>query len=374
MAVPLLDLKRQWEEVGREIREAIEEVLKSQWFILGPQVKELEEEVASYCGTKYAVGVASGSDALLLALKALGIGPGDEVITTSFSFFATAGSISRSGAKPVFVDIDPLTFNIDPSLIEPKITSRTKAILPVHLFGQCADMDPILEIARGHNLAVVEDAAQAIGSEYKGRRAGSLGTLGCFSFFPSKNLGGFGDGGMVTTDDQELANKVEILRRHGGSIEYHHSMIGYNSRLDTLQAAILKVKLKYLDGWTERRQENARYYDQALRDLSEVETPPDLGFGRHIYNQYTLRAKRRDELKARLQEKGIGCKIYYPLPLPLQECYRSLGYKEGDMPQAERAAQEVISIPIFPELSQREKEEVVGAIRDFYGGSSPISA
>ncbi len=374
MNVPLLDLKRGFEGIEEEIREAIEGVLDSQRFILGPQVKEFEEEVASYSGTKYAVGVASGSDALLLALRALGVGPGDEVITTSFSFFATAGSISRAGAKPVFVDIDPETFNLDPALIEAKITEKTKAILPVHLFGQCADMDPILELASKHNLTVVEDAAQAIGSEYKGRRAGSIGDIGCFSFFPSKNLGGFGDGGMVTTDDEGLAEKVGILRKHGGRSEYHHSMIGYNSRLDTLQAAILQVKLKYLDGWSKKRQENAGYYDQALKGVDEVKTPKDMGFGRHIYNQYTLRAKRRDELKAWLKAKGIGCKVYYPLPLSLQDCYRFLGYREGDMPQAERAAQEAISIPIFPELSREEKEEVARAIGGFYEGGAAVSS
>jgi len=337
-------------------------------------VREFEEEVAAYSGTKYAVGVASGSDALLLALRALGIGPGDEVITTSFSFFATAGSISRAGAKPVFVDIDPQTFNIDPNLIEAKITERTKAILPVHLFGQCADMDPILRLAKSHNLKVVEDAAQAIGSEYKGRRAGSIGDLGCFSFFPSKNLGGFGDGGMVTTNDGELAEKVEILRKHGGRSEYHHSMIGYNSRLDTLQAAILKVKLKYLDEWTEKRQENAKYYDQALKGIAGVRTPQDMKFGRHIYNQYTLRVERRDELRGWLKERGIGCKVYYPLPLSLQDCYRFLGLREGDMPQAEKASQEVISIPIYPELSQEEREEVVRTIGGFYEGGTAVSS
>jgi len=373
MAVPLLDLKRQFQEIEGEIKETIEEVLESQRFILGPQVKQFEEEVASYCVTRYAVGVASGSDALLLALRALGVGPGDEVITSSFSFFASAGSISRTGARPVFLDIDPETFNIDPSLIEAKISERTKVILPVYLFGQCADMDPILELARRYNLAVVEDAAQAIGSEYKGKRAGSIGALGCFSFFPSKNLGGYGDGGMVTTDDEELAEKVEILRKHGGRSEYNHSMIGYNSRLDALQAAILRVKLKHLDRWTSGRQENAAYYDQELAGLDGVKLPRDLGFGRHIYNQYTLRVKKRDELKEHLKEKGIGCKVYYPLPLPFQDCYRFLGYKEGDMPEAESAAQEVISIPIFPELSREEKEEVVGAISSFYEGDSAVS-
>ena len=373
MAVPLLDLKRQFQEIEGEIKETIEEVLESQRFILGPQVKQFEEEIASYCGTRYAVGVASGSDALLLALRALGVGLGDEVVTSSFSFFASAGSISRTGARPVFLDIDPETFNIDPSLIEAKISERTKVILPVYLFGQCADMDPILELARRYNLAVVEDAAQAIGSEYKGKRAGSIGALGCFSFFPSKNLGGYGDGGMVTTDDEELAEKVEILRKHGGRSEYNHSMIGYNSRLDALQAAILRVKLKHLDRWTSGRQENAAYYDQELAGLDGVKLPRDLGFGRHIYNQYTLRVKKRDELKEHLKEKGIGCKVYYPLPLPFQDCYRFLGYKEGDMPEAESAAQEVISIPIFPELSREEKEEVVGAISSFYEGDSAVS-
>jgi dTDP-4-amino-4,6-dideoxygalactose transaminase len=364
MNVPLLDLKAQYTTIREELRAAMDEVMESCSFILGPHVQRFEEAMAAYCGTACAVGVASGSDALLLSLRACGIGPGDEVITVPYSFFSTAGVISQLGATPVFVDIDPKTYNINPDLIAEKITPVTKVIMPVHLFGQCAEMDPIMALAEEHDLTVVEDAAQAIGAQYHGRKAGSIGHLGCFSFFPSKNLGGAGDGGMVVTDDPGLAELVRILRVHGSKPQYFHSIVGYNSRLDALQAAVLRVKLKYLDGWTEKRREHANIYNQLMKDLPVV-TPHAEDYNRHIYNQYTIRVENRDGLQKYLKEKTVGTALYYPLPLHLQECYRDLGYRQGDLPESERAAQQTISIPVYSELTRQQQEYVVEQITDF---------
>ncbi len=369
--VPLLDLKAQYRPLRDEIREAIDRVLESQHFILGPEVAALEEEIAAYSQCNYGIGVSSGTDALLVALMALEIQPGDEVITTPYSFFATAGSIARLGATPVFVDIDPQTCNIDPAKIEAKITPRTRAIIPVHLYGQMAEMDSIMEVARRHNLAVIEDAAQAIGAEYRGRRAGSIGDLGCFSFFPSKNLGGVGDGGMVVTNDAALAERVRILRAHGSSPKYYHKFIGGNFRLDALQAAVLRVKLQYLDEWTAARQRNAAAYRRLFAGHSgesQIRLPADSVDGRHIYNQFVIRVPRRDDLLAFLKSRQIGSAIYYPLPLHLQECFASLGYRPGDFPVSEAAARETLALPIYPELTEPMLEQVVDAVVAFYGG------
>ena len=375
MNVPLLDLKAQYQEIREEIKLAVDEVLESQHFILGPKVQELEERIARYCGTKYAVGVASGSDALLLALMALSVGSGDEVITTPYTFFATAGSISRLKATPVFVDIDPVTYNINPALIEEKITPQTKAIIPVHLFGQCADMDPICKLARQNNCAVIEDAAQAIGAQYKGKMAGSMGDFAVLSFFPSKNLGGYGDGGMVLTNDPLMAEKVRILRVHGSKPKYYHHTIGVSSRLDALQAAVLLVKLKYLNQWTAKRRGNASRYDQLFKDL-EIAIPLEQQDHHHIYNQYVIRLKERDRLKQYLTEHHIATEIYYPLSLHLQKCYQDLRYKEGDFPESERASQQTLGLPIYPELTASQQEFVVNSVADFLKNSplNPSSA
>ncbi len=368
--VPLLDLKAQYRTIRDEIEPVVKEVIESQYFILGPKVKEFEENVARYCRTPYALGVSSGTDALLIALMALDIQPGDEVITTTYSFFATAGSIARLHAKPVFVDIDAQTFNIDPQKIEEKITDKTKAIIAVHLYGQMADMDPIMEIADKHGLYVIEDAAQAIGSEYKdGRRAGSIGHIGCFSFFPSKNLGGFGDGGLVTTKDEALFTKLTYLRNHGAHPKYYHKMVGGNFRLDALQAAVLNVKLRHLDDWTAGRQANADFYDAGIkkRGLEQWITPPVRKQGyRHIFNQYIIRARQRDELLKYLKEHNVGCEVYYPVTFNNQECFQYLGYKQGDFPLAEKAADETLAIPIYPELSEEQKNYVLDTILAFY--------
>jgi dTDP-4-amino-4,6-dideoxygalactose transaminase len=377
MAVPLLDLKAHHEPLHKEIMAALEQAFRSQAFILGPDVAKLEERVASYSQTRYGIGVSSGTDALLLALMAIGVGPGDEVITTPYSFFATAGAVARLGAKPVFVDIDPKTYNMDPGKIEKAVTPRTKAMIPVHLYGQCADMAPIMDVAKTRQLKVIEDAAQAIGAEYRdGRRAGSMGTVGCLSFFPSKNLGALGDGGMIVTNDGELAERMKILRVHGGKPKYYHKMIGGNFRLDTIQAAVLNVKLNYLDEWTRRRQENARHYEALFQQSGLLEKGrvrlPDADYRAsgvkhyHIYNQFVLRAERRDDLMAHLKQKGIGSEIYYPVPFHLQGCFRYLGHKEGDFPESERAAKETVAIPIYPELTPPQQREVVEAIAAFY--------
>ncbi|HES60067.1 MAG TPA: DegT/DnrJ/EryC1/StrS family aminotransferase [Caldithrix sp.] len=369
-SVPLLDLKAQYAQIRAEIEPVVKEVIESQYFIMGPKVIEFEENVAQYCHVKHALGVSSGTDAILLALMACDIKPGDEVITTAYSFFATAGCISRLNAIPVFVDIDPDTFNINPALIEEKITEKTKAIIPVHLYGQMADMDQIMRIAEKYNLTVIEDAAQAIGSEYKdGKRAGSIGTVGCFSFFPSKNLGGFGDGGLITTNDDVLMEKLTYLRNHGAYPKYYHKMIGGNFRLDALQAAVLNVKLKYLDGWTEGRQNNADYYDQGIieRGLDKfIQTPKRLAGYRHIFNQYILQTKDRDELIKYLQNKNIGCEIYYPVTFNNQECFKYLGYGKGDFPAAEKAADETLAVPIYPELTEDQKNYILDSIKQFF--------
>jgi len=374
VVVPLLDLKAQYEAIKDEIREAIDRVLESQRFILGPEVEAFEEEVAAYSQTQYGIGVSSGTDALLVSLMAIGIRPGDEVITTPYTFFATAGVISRLCAKPVFVDIDPRTYNIDPGKIEAAITPRTKAIIPVHLYGQMADMDPIVEMAEKYNLYVIEDAAQAIGAEYKGKRAGSIGHLGCFSFFPSKNLGGVGDGGMVVTNDPDLAEKVRVLRVHGAKPKYYHHVVGGNFRLDALQAAVLRVKLRYLDEWTAARQHNAAYYRKLFAEAGLLEgenaitLPYDAGWGRHIYNQFVIRVpKQRDALREYLESRGIGTAIYYPVPLHLQACFADLGYKEGDFPVSEKVSKEALALPVYPELDKRRAERVVTIIKEFLG-------
>lgn len=377
MAVPLLDLNAHHEPIKQEILAALEKTFQSNAFILGPDVGELEERVAAYCQAKYGIGVTSGTDALLLALMALGVGPEDEVITTPYSFFATAGVIVRLRAKPVFVDIDPHTYNIDPARISDAVTPKTKVIIPVHLYGQCADMAPIMNIARRHNLSIIEDAAQAIGSEYRdGHRSCSMGTIGCLSFFPSKNLGCLGDGGMAVTNDSELAERMRVLRVHGSKPKYYHKLIGGNFRLDTIQAAVLNVKLNYLDGWTKRRQENAERYELLFQQSDVVQKGkvrlPEAVYRSggvkhyHIYNQFVLRAERRDDLMAHLKQKGIGAEIYYPVPFHLQECFRYLGHKHGDFPDSERAANETIAIPIYPELTPAKQTEVVEAIAAFY--------
>lgn len=377
MGVPLLDLKAHHEPLQREIMVALEQVFKSQAFILGSEVGRLEERIAAYCQSQYGVGVTSGTDALLIALIALGIGPGDEVITTPYSFFATAGVIARLGAKPVFVDIDLTTYNIDPAKISQVVTTKTKAIIPVHLYGQCADMGPVMKVAKEYNLSIIEDAAQAIGSEYQdGRRACSMGTIGCLSFFPSKNLGCLGDGGMAVTSDPELAERMRILRVHGSKPKYYHRLIGGNFRLDTIQAAVLNIKLNYLDEWTRKRQENAIRYGELFKrsglvDRGNVRLPAPIYLESgvrhyHIYNQFVLRVDRRDALVAFLKQKEIGVEIYYPVPFHLQECFEYLGYREGDFPESERAAKETIALPIYPELTMEQQVEVVEAVTAFY--------
>ena len=376
MKVPLLDLKTQYTLIKEEVKSAIDEVLESQYFILGPKVAELEKNIAAYCDSAHATGVSSGSDALLISLMAMDIRPGDEVITTPFTFFSTAGAISRLNAVPVFVDIDPQTYNIDPNKIEAAITPKTKVIIPVHLYGQCADMGTILSLSQKHHIRILEDAAQAIGAEYKGKKAGSMGDMGIFSFYPSKNLGGYGDGGMVVTNDESLYQKTKILRDHGSRLKYFYKSIGGNFRLDAIQAAVLNVKLAYLDQWSQKRQENALYYDQRLQETGLIEKglmgipPPVLKSTKdknyHIYNQYTLRLKKRDKLKKFLKENEIGTKIYYPLPLHLQDCFRDLGYKKGDLPASENASKSVLSIPVFPELTPAQKDFVVQKIFEFY--------
>lgn len=417
MNVPILDLKRQYQAIKPEVDAAIERVLVSGRFILGPEVETFEQEIAKYCGVNHAIGVASGTDALLLSLRALGIGPGDKVILPSFTFFATAGAVVNVGAEPVFADIDPKTFNLDPADVrrilvedsEPRTTNNAlrtsiKAVIPVHLYGQMADMDPIMEIASEYDLGVVEDAAQAIGAEYRttsepvassqlrvartgastsqlaspqatdhkpqAYKAGSLGNLGCFSFFPTKNLGAYGDAGMVITDDDELAERVRMLRVHGSKLKYYHQMVGINSRLDALQAAILRVKLPHLAQWTAARQRIADRYDELLGGIDGIE-PPDRASDRtHIFHQYTIRVKngQRDALKQHLKEQGIGTSIYYPLPLHLQECFQEFGYHKGDLPQSELAGKEVLSLPVFPELTEEEQDYVVQAVKAFAKG------
>jgi dTDP-4-amino-4,6-dideoxygalactose transaminase len=398
ITVPLLDLKAQYATIRDEVRAAVDTVLESQQCILGPAVTECEAKLAPYCGCAHAITVSSGSDALLISLMAEGIGQGDEVITTPYTFFATAGAIARAGAKPVFVDIDPKTYNIDPAGIEARITPRTKAIMPVHLYGQCAEMDPILELANRRGIAVIEDAAQAIGSEYKGRRAGSMGRYGCFSFFPSKNLGAAGDGGLVTTQDTAVAEKLRVLRVHGSKPKYYHSTIGGNFRFDSIQAAIVTVKLGHLDKWTAGRQSNAARYRRLFQAAglslpspsgrgaccASLPSPSGRGAGgegasgeglvqlpyevpgnRHIYNQFVIRVPRRDQLQAFLRDQKIGNEVYYPVPLHVQQCFAYLGHREGDFPASEAAARETLALPIYPELSDQQAEWVVECIGQF---------
>jgi dTDP-4-amino-4,6-dideoxygalactose transaminase len=384
--VPLLDLKAQFAQIRAEVMPLIDQVCASQQFILGEHVRGLEEELARYCGSKFGIGVSSGTDALLLALMALDIGHGDEVLTSPFTFFATAGAIARTGARPVFCDIEPATFNISSTALQSFIDrqcdssagglinrasgGRIKAIMPVHLYGQSADMAPLMAIATCYGLKVIEDAAQAIGTEYvHGTRVGSIGNVGCFSFFPSKNLGAFGDAGLCTTNDPELAEKMRVLRVHGGKPKYYHALIGGNFRIDELQAAVLRVKLKYLDGWTEARQRNAAFYDCAFAEASlgaNVVTPPALAGQRHIFNQYIVRVRDRDALRKFLAERTIGTEIYYPVPLHVQECFAYLGYRAGDFPESERAAAETLALPIYPELSEQQLAHVVASVTEFF--------
>lgn len=378
MQVPLLDLKAQYATIKNEILSAIAEVMESQHFILGPKVEECERAIAAYSGCQFGVGVTSGSDALLACLMAENIGPGDEVITTPYTFFATVGAISRLGATPVFVDIEPETYNIDTTKIAEKISSKTRAIIPVHLYGQMAEMDPIMALAEKHRLVVIEDAAQAIGSEHKGRRAGSIGHYGCFSFFPSKNLGAAGDGGMIVTNDAQRAEKLRVLRAHGSKPKYHHKVVGGNFRLDALQAAIVSAKLSHLDGWTAGRQRNAKLYDRLFADTglsegangtSSVRLPKRV-MSRHIFNQYVIRLSERDQLQAFLKNRGVGTEVYYPVPMHVQECFAYLGYKTGAFPESEGAAKETLALPVYPELSEEQIRYVVDCIREFVLGAN----
>ena len=374
MNVPLLDLKAQYASIKSEVDAAIAEVMESQHFILGPKVEECEKAIAAYSKCSYGIGVSSGSDALLVCLMAENIGNGDEVITTPYSFFATAGAIARLGAIPVFVDIDADTYNLNVDQIASKITPRTRAIIPVHLYGQMADMDAVMAIAQKHKLIVIEDAAQAIGAEYKGRRAGSIGDYGCFSFFPSKNLGGVGDGGMVVANDAQKAERVRCLRGHGAKPKYYHKLVGGNFRLDALQAAVVSAKLPHLDKWTEARQSNAKRYDKLFKSADLPIGLPKVEANRHIFNQYVIRSSKRDELQAHLKKSGVGTEVYYPVPLHLQECFAYLGNKPGSFPESERAAKETLALPIQPELTDKQAEYVVECISQFVGQTSPALA
>lgn len=369
MKVPLLDLSEQNQKLRPEIEAALARVLDTNAFILGGEVKALEDELAAYCDTEHAIGCASGSDALLLALMALDVGPGAEVITTPYSFFATVSSITRLGAVPVFVDIDPETFNLDVSQIEARITERTKAIEPVHLYGQCADMADLQRISKKAGVPIVEDAAQAIGAEVDGKRAGEMGEIGCFSFYPSKNLGGMGDGGFMTTNDDELAHKLRALRVHGAEERYHHKWVGLNSRLDGFQGAVLRAKLPHLDEWSDKRKRNADRYRELFTDAGlteQIVLPFERSGVRHIYNQFVIRVPlRRDELRQFLTTNEIGTDVYYPVPLHLQECFAYLGYREGDLPEAEKAARETLALPIYPEMTSEQQDYVVAKIGEF---------
>jgi len=395
--VPLLDLSAQYQSIKSEIDAAVAEVLNSQYFILGPKVVECEKAIAKYSNCAHGIGVSSGTDALLACLMAENIGPGDEVITTPYTFFATAGAIARLGARPVFVDIDPVTYNIDPTQIEARITPRTRVIMPVHLYGQMADMDPVMQIAREHKLVVIEDAAQAIGAEYKGRRAGSIGDYGCFSFFPSKNLGAAGDAGMVVTNDPQRAEKLNIVRAHGSKPKYFHKIVGGNFRLDAIQAVIVSAKLPHLDSWTEARQRNAERYnrlfaksglrttdtaDQSNRSSSGTAKAarfvagspeillPKIATTRHIFNQYVVRVAKRDQLKAVLERKGVATEIYYPVPMHLQECFAYLGHNVGAFPESESAANETLALPVYPEVTDQQARHVVDSIREFFSAAA----
>lgn len=369
--VPLLDLQAQFDTIRHEVRAAIDRVFDSQQFVLGAEVQTLEEEIARYSQTKFAIGCASGSDALLLALMSCGVGAGDEVITTPFSFFATAGAITRLGARPVFVDIDARTFNLNPSFAAAAVTERTRAIMPVHLYGQCAEMNPLIELSQSRGISIIEDAAQAIGAEDRRRRAGSMGAIGCFSFYPSKNLGGAGDGGMLVTNDLDHAKRLFMLRVHGEEQKYHHKVIGINSRLDAVQAAVLRAKLPHLDDWSAGRQRKAQQYELMFGDANlsdKVELPFVRSDARHIFHQFVVRVRdgRRDDLRAHLRECRVGTDIYYPVPLHLQECFAYLGYREGDFPIAEQAAKETLALPVYPELTDEQQDYVVSAIGEFF--------
>src|SRR5213080_1329686 len=366
MQVPLLDLKAQYSAIKAEVDAAVREVMESQHFILGPQVDQCEEAIALYSCCSHGIGVSSGSDALLVCLMAENIGPGDEVITTPYTFFATVGAITRLGARPIFVDIDPVTYNLDVTQIASKITEKTRAIMPVHLFGQMADMDPIMGLASEHGLVVIEDAAQAIGAEQKGRRAGSIGHYGCFSFFPSKNLGAAGDAGMIVTNDAKRAEKLRCLRSHGSKPKYYHKIVGGNFRLDALQAAVVSAKLPYLDGWTAARQRNAKRYNQLLGEGGLPIGLPAVVTDRHIFNQYVIRVSDRDKLQAHLKRNGLGTEVYYPVPLHLQECFAYLGYTAGSFPESERAAKETLALPVYPELTDSQEQFVASCVREFF--------
>ena len=368
MNVPLLDLRSQFASIKNEVNAAIAEVLESQHFILGPKVEQCEKAVAEYSQCSHAVGVSSGSDALLVCLMAENIGPGDEVITTPYTFFATAGAIARLGATPVFVDINPVTYNLDVPQIQSRVTARTRAIIPVHLFGQVAEMDEVMRVADRHGLTVIEDAAQAIGAEYKGRRAGSIGHYGCFSFFPSKNLGAAGDGGMVVTNDAHRAEKVRVLRSHGSKPKYHHKLVGGNFRLDAIQAAIVSAKLPHLDSWTSARQRNAKRYEDLFRKADLPIGLPAVTTNRHIFNQFVIRIQRRNELQAALQKLSIGTEVYYPVPMHLQECFAYLGHGVGSFPESERAAKETLALPVYPELSEPQVQFVADSVKEFFTG------
>ncbi len=370
MTVPLLDLQAQYKPLRPALLDAVTRVCDSQRFIGGPEIDGLERELAEYLQVPHALGMSSGTDALVAALMAIDIGPGDEVITPTYSFFATAGAVSRLGGTPVLVDIQPDTFNVDPAAVSAAITPRTKAIIPVHLFGQSADLAPIMDAANQRGITVIEDAAQAIGSTYRGRPVGNFGAIGCFSFFPSKNLGGFGDGGLVTATDPAVAHRLKLIRNHGMEPKYYHHMVGANFRLDALQAAVLRVKLPYLETWSEGRRGNAERYRAlfASASLGEVALPVEAPDRNHIYNQFVIRAPERDRLRAHLDRSGIGTEIYYPVPFHLQECFKSLGYTQGAFPVAEAAANDSLALPIYPELTEAQQAAVVTAIRTFYRG------
>ncbi len=367
--VPLLDLKAQFAPLRDDVLAAIARVCDAQRFILGPEVDAVERELESFLGIEHAIGVSSGTDALVAALMAIGAGEGDEIITTPFSFFATAGSVARIGARPVFVDIEPETFNIDASRLSAAITPKTRAIIPVHLFGQSADIDAVMSVANQASIPVIEDAAQAIGTKYRGTAVGGFGAMGCFSFFPSKNLGAFGDAGLVTTRDGELATKLRAIRQHGARKKYHHDTVGGNFRLDALQAAVLRVKLPHLERWSAQRRSNADRYVQMFGDAglsTTITLPPTAGYSTHIYNQFVVRVPERDRLRDHLEANGVGTEVYYPVPLHLQSCFRGLGYRAGDFPAAEAAAAQVLALPIYPELSAPHQAWVVESIRTFF--------
>lgn len=371
MKVPLLDLPAQYATIRDEVRAAIDRVFESQQFVLGAEVQALEEEIARYSQTKFAIGCASGSDALSLALMSCNVSAGDEVITTPFSFFATASAITRLGARPVFVDVDEQTYNIRPSLVADAITERTKAIVPVHIYGQCAEMDPLIDLGQSRGIPIIEDAAQAIGAEDRGRRAGAMGTIGCFSFYPSKNLGGAGDGGMLVTSDLDHARRLHMLRVHGEKTKYQHEVVGLNSRLDALQAAVLRVKLPHLEEWTTRRQRNAQQYELMFGDAGlsgKIDLPFVRTGARHIFHQFVIRVRdgRRDALREHLRARGVGTDVYYPVPLHLQECFAYLGYQKGDFPIAEQSANETLALPVYPELTDEQQDYVVSSVRAFF--------